>query len=210
MRSLLVVLTVLGMFAALGSAPVIAQDETGAVVERTDTRYFLPFNQDGLDADLAVSAEVSGVCHFDSLHATGRPDAWECQGDDNTIYDPCFENPFTAPEEESVLACSASPLSNEVVLLTLEEPLVRDKEAAPEPASQDWAYPWALELENGATCLLQSEIDVVLGGQAVHYSCADGGMVLGVVDRGFPVWTVNYLASGEVGSNLTEVVAAWS
>jgi hypothetical protein len=210
MRRLLIIATVFGVLAALGAAPVVAQDEAGGTLERTDTRYFLPFNQDGLDPDLTVSAETSGVCSFDSLHATGRPDAWECIGDDNQIYDPCFENPFAAPDELGELACSLSPTSGEVVLFTLEEPLLRDKEAAPDSPSEDWAYPWALELENGEECILQSEIDVVLAGQAVHYGCGNGGIILGVVDRGLPVWTVNYLASGEVGSALAEVDVAWS
>ncbi|MCD6057367.1 MAG: hypothetical protein K0Q89_897, partial [Thermomicrobiales bacterium] len=37
-----------------------------------------------------------------------------------------------------------------------------------------------------------------------------GGAVFGEVDHSRPLWTANYLAAGEVASNLVEVVAAWS
>ena len=36
------------------------------------------------------------------------------------------------------------------------------------------------------------------------------GAVLGEVDHGQPVWTVNYLADGDTASSLVDVTAAWS
>jgi hypothetical protein len=36
------------------------------------------------------------------------------------------------------------------------------------------------------------------------------GAVLGVVEHDQPVWTVNYLADGEVVSSVVEVTAVWS
>jgi hypothetical protein len=50
----------------------------------------------------------------------------------------------------------------------------------------------------------------VVAGQTAHYGCADGGVVFGEVNHSQPVWTVNYLAEGEVASRLVEVVVAWS
>ena len=35
-------------------------------------------------------------------------------------------------------------------------------------------------------------------------------MVLGETDHARPVWTVSYLAEGEVASRLVEVAVAWS
>ncbi|MBA2597217.1 MAG: hypothetical protein H0V00_11405 [Chloroflexia bacterium] len=225
MRRLLVLLggiVALGALIPLGSmAPLaaIAQDSTpeaeiastSATLARTDVRLVLPFGRDGLDADLATTGDVSGVCGFSSIMATGRADAWDCQGDDGQLYDPCFESPYAPADEPGQLACFASPFATDVVMLTLDEPLTREKEMAIDPDAIDpWALPWGIELANGERCTLLSEIDVVLAGEAVHYSCADGGSILGEVDRRLPVWAASYLADGATESTLVDVAIAWS
>jgi hypothetical protein len=123
----------------------------------------------------------------------------------------------------SQVACFASPFSPEVVVLTLTEPLVRQKEAAdasPDPSLamapaagatiDPWDLPWALELAHGDRCTLLGGTLTVLAGQTVHYGCADGGTILGEVEHRQPVWTVHYLAEGDIASSLVEVVTAWS
>jgi hypothetical protein len=50
----------------------------------------------------------------------------------------------------------------------------------------------------------------VLAGQTAHYGCEQGGVVFGEVTHLRPLWTVNYLAKGEIASRLVDVVAAWS
>jgi hypothetical protein len=67
-----------------------------------------------------------------------------------------------------------------------------------------------LELANGDRCTLLHGTLSQLAGQVAYYSCEQNGAVLGVVERGQPVWTVNYLAEGDVASHLVEVTAAWS
>jgi len=49
-----------------------------------------------------------------------------------------------------------------------------------------------------------------MAGETAHYGCEQGGVVFGEVNHRQPVWTVNYLAQGEIASRLVEVVAAWS
>lgn len=215
MRRLVTLLTLL-----LAFAPLVALAQEGTpeaetatsltTPERTDVRLLLPFGRDGLSAELVETESVSGNCSDDSLSVPGRPDAWECIGADDQIYDPCFENPFVAIDAPGVLACVASPFVNEVVLLTLDEPLLREKENLADAGVDAWSLPWALELANGERCVLLSDIDVVLAGLAVHYLCADGGSILGNVNRGDPVWTVGYAANGASSSTLIDVVAAWS
>lgn len=212
MRRLLVLFIVL-----VGLIPtiVLAQDVTPepdlAGPARTDARYFLPFGPDGLKAALTVTDNVAGTCIIDSLALPDRADAWDCVGDGDQIYDPCFENPFTAEDEPSELVCVESPFTNEVILLSVADPLPRDKEAPPgQELFSAWDLPWGLELANGDRCVLLPSIDVVLAGEAVHYGCENGGSVLGEVDRGQPVWTVNYLAADAVGSSLVDVTVAWS
>jgi hypothetical protein len=244
-----IVVTLLG-FATLGGQPAAeAQDATPAAGQsaRTDVRYVVPFGPDGLNPGLTVTTTEEGLCGFPSSAALDRPDAWDCLGAEGQIYDPCFENPFTATDEPGEVACLESPFTTDVVILTLTDPLVRQKEAppmqpsagpgsgqgpgpgpltaaGPGPSSamgpgparavgvslEPWDLPWALELANGDRCTLLHGTLIVIAGQTAHYGCENGGAVFGEVDHSRPLWTANYLAAGEVASNLVEVVAAWS
>lgn len=215
MRRLLVLISVFVVLGVSVPTVTIAQEATPEVGEvgltRTDTRYFLPFGGDGLNPALTVTETVSGACTAESLALPHRPDAWDCIDDGDQIYDPCIENPFTGPDQPVELVCAGAPFANEVVLLTVDDPLPRDKEGPPgEDIFGPWDLPWALELANGDRCVLYHSASAVLAGETVHYSCADGGLILGEVDRGQPVWTVNYLAADAVGSSLVDVTAAWN
>jgi hypothetical protein len=158
-----------------------------------------------------VTTKEGGSCTSDSLAAPDRPDVWDCIGENNQIYDPCFEDPYAAPDEPAELACMATPFTIEVVLLTLDEPLQREKEA---PAAQGpyaaWDLPWGLKLANGDRCLLLQSDETVLAGETVYYDCGAEGTILGAVDRSRPVWVVNHLAKDAVSSGLTDVTIAWS
>ncbi len=245
----LIVITLLGVTALGGQPAVEAQEATPAAGQsaRTDVRYVLPFGPDGLNPGLTVTATEEAVCGFPSSAALDRPDAWDCIGAGGQVYDPCFENPFTLPDEPGEVACLESPFTTDVVVLTLTDPLVRQKEAPAMPSSdgvgsgqgtgpgpstgagpgpstgvgpglaqaagvslEQWDLPWALELANGDRCTLLHGTLTELAGQTAHYGCADGGVVLGEVTHSQAVWTVSYLAQGDVASNLVEVVAAWS
>jgi hypothetical protein len=229
MWRLLVALSALLALALIGPVMVAAQDATpeagpGATeVARTDVRQLLPFGPDGLNPGLTVAATVEGVCGFSSIVALDRPDAWDCMSTDNEIFDPCFEPFMMEPDELGQLACVEAPFSTEVTLLTLTEPLVREKEAldpgvdpslgmgqAADDAIDPWDLPWALELANGDRCTLLHGTLIVMAGQTVHYGCVEGGMVLGETGHSRPVWTVSYLAEGEVASRLVDVAVAWS
>lgn len=221
MRRLLVLMGIVALTVFVPMA-VIAQDSTpeaqvestAADLTRTIPAYVFPYYSDGLNPELTVTENVSGVCAFESLAAPGRPDAWDCLGDDNQVYDPCFENPFAPPAESGdapgEVACMTSPFIDEVVLLALDAPLDRDKEITAGDDAESWNLPWGLELSSGERCLLVDDIEVVLAGEAVHYDCADGGTILGDVDREQPVWTVMYLADGAKETTLADVAVAWS
>ena len=221
------VLSLVGGFVAFGqAAPVTAQDATPTAAmapgtgDRTNIRYILPFTPDGLNPGLTAVTEEAGICGFPSAAALDRADAWDCTGADGQIYDPCFENPFLPPDEPGQVACFASPFSTDIVVLTLTAPLEREKETpdggigmAPQAADvalKPWDLPWGLELANGDQCTLLGGTLTVMAGQTVHYGCADGGMILGEVQHQASGWIVNYLAEGEVATNLVEVVTAWS
>src|SRR5215203_1025791 len=220
MRHRLVALLVLLALTLLSPA-VTAQEVTPAAgsTARTDIRYVLPFIPDGLSPGLTATATEEGVCGFSSSAALDRPDAWDCIGAENQIYDPCFENPFIALDEPGEVACLASPFSTDVVVLTLTDPLVREKEAPDTVPSlaqaagvsiDPWDLPWALELANGDQCTLLGGTLTVMAGQTAHYGCQDGGTILGEVQHQAALWSVNYLADGETASRLVEVTTAWS
>ena len=229
MRGLFVLLGMSLALTLVASPLVVAQDATPTIepapvevatgLARTDQRYFLPFTRDGLNSGLSVTGNERGVCGFTSSAALARPDAWDCIGDTNQIHDPCFENPFAERDDPGELACITSPFATEVVLFTLSDPLVRDKEAdavdgnGPDTAmdlTDSWVLPWALELSNGERCtLLPGTVDVIAG-LPVHYGCSIGGLILGEPDREQPVWTVSYLANGDVATTVVDVAVAWS
>ncbi|MDQ3227755.1 MAG: hypothetical protein M3Q50_14135 [Chloroflexota bacterium] len=121
------------------AARVAAQDATpsAAATPETNVRYLLPFTPDGLNPGLTATDNLEGVCGFASSAALDRPDAWDCLGTDSGVLDPCFENPFLLPPDAPVeVACLASPFTTDVVLLTVTQPLVREKEAAATDASR--------------------------------------------------------------------------
>ena len=41
-------------------------------------------------------------------------------------------------------------------------------------------------------------------------SVRTGGSILGDLNRGQPLWTVSYLADGDIGTTLTDVAVAWN
>ena len=164
MRRLLVLLGIVSLLIFVPVA-VIAQDSTPEAqpeatagdVTRTIPAYVFPYDSDGLNAGLTVTANVSGVCGSESLMTPGRPDAWDCLGDDNQVYDPCFENPFAATSSADApgeVACMTSPFVDEVVLLTLNAPLDRDKEAAPGADANRGICHGGWSLPDGERCLL--------------------------------------------------------
>ena len=187
--------------------------------DRTDTRYVVPFTPDGLNPGLTATSPTEGACTFGSSVAPSRPDAWGCTTEGGVL-DPCFENAYLPAEDATEVACLDTPWSTEAVMLTLTAPLAREKEGpagaitgaadTADEVIQPWDLPWALELANGDRCALLHGTLLVVAGQVVHYGCEQGGMILGETDHTQPVWTVSYVAEGEVASNLVDVVTAWT
>ena len=217
MRRLLVLVSALVVLVTLGPMTVLGQEATpepdGTARAQTDIRYVIPFGPDGLNAGLTVTDNLTGTCIGDSIAVSDRADAFRCLGEGDQVYDPCFENSFAASDEPGDVACVTDPFGTEVVLLTIADPLPREKDVPPGPGGDPfapWDLPWALELANGDRCTLLGGTLYQLAGQVVYYSCEQNGAVLGVVDHDQPVWMVNYLADGEVVSRLLEVTAAWS
>ena len=155
--------------AALGQE---ATPEPSTALPRTDTRYVIPFGPDGLIAGLTARQTLTGTCTADSITVSDRADAFNCLGEDSQFYDPCFENPFSPRDEPGEVACIPDPLSSEVVLLTVADPLPREKEALADQGQDPfapWDLPWALELANGDRCTLLGGTLYQLAGPAAPW-----------------------------------------
>src|SRR4051794_944382 len=145
MRRLLLSMGAVFALVAFVSLDAVAQEATPAAgfvtaSAGTAVHTVLPYGPDRLNADLNVTANVPGTCLTESLASPGRPDGWNCVGDDNQIYDPCFENAYASEDAPVELACFASPFTNDVVLLTVDQPLTRTKESSHEGHAGDAAY----------------------------------------------------------------------
>ena len=215
MRWLLALLGTLSVLTALAPLAATGQEATpepgASTPARTDIRYVIPYTPDGLNPALTVTDTLAGDCTAGSITAPDRPDAFDCLGDGFQVFDPCFENPFAPIDGPGEVACVLDPFGTEVVVLTIEGGLPREKAT---PQGDDpfapWDLPWALELANGDRCTLLHGTLYPLAGQTVYYGCEQRGAILGTVDHEQAVWTVNYLADGEVVSGLVDVTAAWS
>ena len=206
----LVVLALTGV--PSGGRPAVTAQEatpTGTAapdgsLARTNVRYFLPYNADGLNPDLTVLGEITATCDTPSSASPGRPDARRC----GPGLDPCFENPRGPLEGPPELACPTSPFGRDVTLVTVTEPLPRvkpDGQLAGDPIRR----PWALELVGGVQCELLGGATFGFVGMRMNYGCTDGGWVLGEVDASQPFWAVTYLAPAGIATELRAVTTAW-
>ena len=208
MRALLiVVLAFLGT--SVGVDRALALQEAPAL-ERTDLRYVVPFSPSGLSAALTATANETGTCIAESLADAGRSDAWRCMVG-NAIQDPCFANPFGAEGEPVTLACLDSPLSAEVLLLTVDAPLPPRAEGDANAGTDQAApLPWVLELANGEQCEVATGATTGLVDMRLNYFCTGQGTILGEPDRSRAVWTVVFWPEGAAVTDTVEVAVAWS
>jgi len=182
----------------LASALACAADSTSS----TQIKLFTPYGPSGLSKLLSVSETVSGECFAESVADASRSDAWRCSAG-NAIHDPCFANIMS---DGKTLACARSPWENKVSVLTVATP--------PNPAKRkdiprSQALPWALELANGDQCALFTGATAPVAGMRINYGCPGGGIVVGDIDRGQPLWRVFYQKEGAPALDQVSVTTAW-
>ena len=186
---------------AVCSGVALAQDPPDAPAA-TKVRIFTPFVPSGGPViGLNVTGEVNGTCFAPSLADPARPDAWRCVDESEELHDPCFENPFGEG-----LACAESPFPADAVLLTLTDDL-------PEVGDGELdlnEMPWALELDNGQRCVVQTGSAPVIAGLRLNYACGDGTFVVGEVDRPQSLWRAFYWTDDRsLSLDAVGVVTAW-
>ncbi len=119
-----------------------------------------------------------GSCSTGST-SSARPDAWRCAIGSVTL-DPCF-----APAPNARLVYCPQPGGrNRLVAISLAKPL-------PRANRRSASAPLSLALGGGVTCGHENGTTGLVGGMRISYTCSDGRMLLGDVDRGSPRWRIH-------------------
>ena len=150
--------------------------------QRTTVMVFRPFAANG--QSLIGGSTASGTCLSSSL-VTPRRDAWNCMAG-SEVYDPCF----SSPKASGVVLCVTAPWSRSGVKVRLQRPLPKPSSTSGAPSTKD--QPWALQLDNGQTCLLTSGAAVVVSGERLDYACTGvtSGGLWGFPSRHTQPWTI--------------------
>ena len=187
--------------AILGMASRTGRATAQQSLTPTQVQLVFPFSASG-NLAVRISARVHGRCFAASVADSGRPDAWRCMSG-NRIYDPCFEG---LEQNTAVVACLESPRTPAAVVLTPTGGVPRQAANKGVPLASP---PWSLLLGNGASCGLFSGATFGLAGMRVNYGCANGGYLIGDVDRSQPQWRVFYLGPRATVAMLVGVVTAY-
>lgn len=168
---------------------------TSPVSATTASQRFNPY-----DANGAVSAPLnghsSGSCWTSSI-ADPSSTTYRCMAD-NQILDPCFAPPHDA--HPGAVACYSDPWSPGT-LLNLTDPL-----PASDPSTR--ATPWALELANGAHCVVVTGTVDQVGLVDLGYSCG-GSAGAGLAGSAGTARTVQYRPTDSQPLHSVAVRTAW-
>jgi predicted Ser/Thr protein kinase len=169
------------------TTPVVTQAPTA-------TRLFSVESPSG-GLTVGIQQRASGSCFTGSIDLE-RPDAWRCTVG-NTIYDPCF-----SLDQSHVVCPPDGPWGRTAVLVNLTAALP----ASGNTGAEAKGTPWAIQLANGARCLLLSGASNVIAGQRLNYGCTRGLGLYGDVNRSAPVWTI--FGAGQHASSITPYAVA--
>jgi hypothetical protein len=135
-----------------------------------------------------------------SLGATAR-----CMAPDY-VYDPCFGS---GPH----FVCVSSPWASAAIVFNAPEPLNAASSTPPRLGNVKTTHAWAVELTNGARCLMVQGAHDSFGGIPVDYLCSRGrhalGSIVGWPDGSRSLWGVAYLAPGHKSTMQVDVSDAW-
>jgi hypothetical protein len=174
-----------------------------ASTSRTELRIFMPFAPDGLARGYRVTERKRADCWIGSIASPNRPDAWRCSTPDGLILDPCLENPFQPGTRE--LACAWSPWDRRLVVIRARQ---LPEKYRNDGTLREKARPWALELANGAKCLLITGTALISAGVRWGYGCGNG-YASDEIDRSGRLWKVFFWSTGRVSAERATVVVAW-
>ena len=123
-----------------------------------------------------------GTCDGGAPADPGRAEAYRCLTENNALIDACFvpTPPLSLPS--LAVLCSSDPTSNQVELLSLNQPLPTS--ANSEDSNAD---PWFVVLDDGLKC---GRVGSGTDTGVLSYFCTDGKSMVTKPDRSTPTWTV--------------------
>jgi hypothetical protein len=181
---------------ATTSTPTTSSTTTTAVVTQpaTATRLFSVESPSG-GLTVGIQRRASGNCFTGSIDLE-RSDAWRCTVANN-IYDPCF-----SLDQSHVVCPPDGPWGRTAVLVNLTAALP----ASGNKDAEAKGTPWAIQLDDGARCLLLSGASNVIAGRRLNYNCTHGLGLYGDVNRSGSVWTI--FGAGQHASSITPYAIA--
>jgi hypothetical protein len=135
----------------------------------------------------AVPDEIrAGACYGSSDILAGAS-AWRCGLTGGEVFDPCL----LAADGRTVV-CGANPVDGAPgFALELTQPL---PDAAVEAKERPGA--WIIELGSGAICRYTQETTVIIEGERINFSCSDRTQLLGDINKGAALWTIDAIITG--------------
>lgn len=198
----LLVVLIVGASFVIGRETSTKSANQATPLLRTSVKFATPWTQSAtLSTQEKVTSRVSGSCWTGSL-AVVSSDAWRCAAG-NAIYDPCFSSFSFKPTD---VACMNSPWTG-IVLMHLTKPLPTSQ-GHPNTNENAPTADWALELSNGAHCVLITGTIGVLGGVWLPYYCSSGASA-GTLNTQSEPWTVEYNRQGSDILYEVDVTVAW-
>ena len=134
----------------------------------------------GENHPLIITEEQQGHCWQPSKLLT-REDAWRCQTN-HAIYDPCFISPFS---DSSKAFCPDSPWDTKIVQINLPTKAL----AHSSKLDMSRAYPWAIKLAEGQTCLAITS-SKKHDNQPIRYRCTNDIWLFGKLQRCKMPWRI--------------------
>jgi len=156
---------------------------------------FTPYDENGI-LDVDVSKTESGQCWTSSI-AMPISGVFRCMVD-NEIMDPCFA-PAVDTDPVSV-TCFADPWTPGITI-TLSKPLPTEDLILKD------GNPWALELANGARCVVLTGALPVLGTYTLQYRCDKGAVASLQTDENGDISVMYGPADGPLEP--TGILTAW-
>jgi hypothetical protein len=115
------------------------------------------------------------------------------------VYDPCFGD---SPARIEFVLCPLRTPVSDVLRVDLPELPARSGGLPPQIEPQlpllprpGRPWPWAVKTTGGLWCATPTEAIGTVGGMAIQYVCAGGGILIGGLDRSRPTWTTRYAAT---------------
>lgn len=176
------VLTILAIaLAGCGSTTTHAQS-SAVVPTTTAIHIYIPVSAQGKPL-LTITHTAAGEC-FTGSFVIPAPEGWRCSRG-NEILDPCFT---PTPGGHTEVICPASPWAHTAQRLAPVHFTGKGNNGESREPLHDPA--WAIELANGAHCLILQGATSVQGNLPYSYQCNDGLALYGNENRETRPWTI--------------------